>query len=175
MMNANSAKGGDGSLRKLRRVIEIPAPPEEVFEWLDEPLKTGSHMQGGAMGVKLKLEILSRNHTGVGAAHRWYGRAMGLTVDYTTVVTHWVRNREKVYHTVGSPKIVIMSGFEMRWTLDPTERGTKVTIDFGYDPPRSWTGRFLNVLVGRRYDEWCLNMIVGDAQKPLGASPTAAA
>ena len=126
------------------------------------------------MGVKLELDILSENRAGVGAAHRWHGKAMGLTVDYTTVVTRWVHNREKAYHTVCNPRIVIMSGFEMRWTLDPTDRGTKVTIDFGYDPPRSWTGRFLGVLVGRRYGDWCLNMIVGDAQKALGPFPTAA-
>jgi len=175
-MGKDPVRGQEGmSLRTLRKIMVVRAPSEEAFDWLDEPRNTGSHMQGGGMGVKLKLEILSENRTGVGALHRWHGKAMGLKVDYTTVVADWVRHREKVYHTVCDPKMVIMSGFDMRWTLDPTDRGTRITIDFGYRPPRSWIGRFLSVLVGRRYGEWCLNMILADAKKALGAFPSAAA
>ncbi len=174
-MNSGPAMGEDTSIRRLRKVMEVRARPEEVFRWLDDPLNTGSHMRGGSMGVKLTMETLSKNRTGVGATHRWHGKAMAFTVDYTTVVTDWERNREKAYHTVGDPKMVIMSGFEMRWTLDPTDPGTRVTIELGYHPPRSWIGRFLSTIVGRRYGDWCLNMMLGDARKDLAAFPSTAA
>ncbi len=124
-------------------------------------------MQRGGMGGKLHLEILSVNHTGVGASHRWHGKVLGFKVDFTTVVTGWMKDREKAYHTVGNPRMVIMSDFEMRWTLDPTNGGTRITIDFGYRPPKSWPGRFVGRIFGQRYGEWCLNMVMADATATL--------
>jgi len=154
--------------RRLRKVVEVRADPESVFSYLDDVRNTGAHMQRGGMGGNLEFETLSENATGVGASHRWHGKVMGFRVDFTTLVTHWVKDREKAYHTVGEPRMVIMSEFEIRWALDPTELGTRISIDFGYQPPQPWVGRLIGTILGRRYGEWCLNMIMADATAALG-------
>lgn len=158
-------------VRKLRRVMLVPASPEEVFAFLDDTQKTGSHMQRGEMGVKLQLGTLSENSTGVGATHRWRGRAYGLRVDFTTVVEKWTKDREKRIHTIGTPKMVIMSGYDMHWALVPADGGTSIEIEFEYELPRSLFGRALSRLVGKRYGDWCLDMILGDAVRALERSP----
>lgn len=160
-------------VRKLSRVILVSASPEQVFAFLDDPRKVGAHMQGGGMGVKLRLETLSENFTGVGATHRWHGKAVGLKIDYTTVVEKWTMNKERASHTIGIPRMVIMSGFNMRWTLVPGNGGTRIEIDFEYSLPKSWVGRALGRLLGRRYGDWCLNMILADAVRALGGVPAA--
>lgn len=128
-------------VRKLSRVILVSASPERVFAFLDDPRKVGAHMQGGGMGVRLQFETLSENFTGVGATHRWHGKAVGMKIDYTTVVEKWTMNKERASHTIGTPKMVIMSGFKMRWNLVPANGGTRIDIDFEYTLPEVLGGK----------------------------------
>lgn len=155
----------------LRRDIEVPRPVDEVFGFLDNVRNMGAHMERGGMGVKLQVERLSEHDTGVGATYRWYGKAFGLNVDYTTVVRHWVPNHEKAYETMGRARMIIMSGFRMRWSLVPVVTGTKIAIDLEYGRPDTLVGRFLSRLLGKRYGDWCLNMIMADAVAALSHGP----
>jgi len=164
-------KGKERNLIGLHRVVEVPKPVDEVFAFLDDVRNMGAHMERGGMGVKLQHERLSENDTGVGATSRWHGRAFGLKVDYTTVVSRWVPNREKSYETIGRPRMIIMSGFRMHWTLEPAVTGTKIAIDLEYGRPDSLVGRFLSRLLGKRYGDWCLNMIMADTEAALRRGP----
>ncbi len=156
-----------GTPRRFHRVIEVPQPAEEVFRCLDDVRVAGAHMQKGDMGVKLRVEQLSANSEGEGATYRWLGKAFGLPIDYAVVVDRWIKDRERSSRTIGKARMIIMSGFRMHWTLEPTDTGTRITIDFEYDLPSSLMGRLLSRLLGKRYGDWCLEMIVGDAVDAL--------
>jgi len=72
--------------------IRINSTPEKIFAQMDDFSKTGMHMIESSMmmmGSKLKLEQLSINSTGVGAKYRWYGKMMGMTMDFSETVTKW--------------------------------------------------------------------------------------
>ncbi|MBI2125811.1 MAG: SRPBCC family protein [Thaumarchaeota archaeon] len=158
-------------MEHAQKVIEIRASPEEVFAFMDDIQNVGWHMEGQRsmplMGGKLDLERLSTNATGEGATYRWYGKILGMKVDFSEVVSKWVEGREKVWHTIGDPKIIIMSNYEMRLTLSPTDVGTKVIFEIDYDLPNTWYGKIIGNLLASRYAEWCLRRACEDAKNAL--------
>ena len=82
---------------------------------MDDFSKTGMHMTESSMmmmGSKLNLEKLSMNQTGVGSSYRWYGKMMGMTMDFSETVTKWEPPKLKEWETIGETKIIIMSGIE---------------------------------------------------------------
>ena len=107
-------------------MVEIKLPPDRVFAYLDDIRNTGWHMSQHSpmmFGSKLDLEILSADANGVGATYRWRGKVLGIPVDFTEVVSRWAVNKEKVWHTIGNPKLIILSSYEMRFVLTPQKGG----------------------------------------------------
>ncbi|MBI2184028.1 MAG: SRPBCC family protein [Thaumarchaeota archaeon] len=161
-----------------QKVIEIRAGPTEVFAHMDDIRNVGWHMEGKRsmpmMGGKLRLERLSESPTGVGATYRWYGSVMGMKVDFTEVVTKYVGNREKIWRTIGDPKIIIMSSYEMRLKLNLTDSGTQVVFEIDYELPHTWYGKIFGKLLAGWYAEWCLRRACEDTKQILesaGAKP----
>jgi hypothetical protein len=72
-------------MKSVSKSITIQAASEKVFAQMDDFSKTGMHMSESSMmmmGNKLKLEQLSPNSSGLGAKYRWYGKMMGMTIDF---------------------------------------------------------------------------------------------
>jgi hypothetical protein len=94
----------------VSETVEIRAPAEAVFAHVDDIRNLGWHMTGRSsmamMGSRLRLEILSDQATGLGATYRYWGTMMGLTIDFSESVTKYVPRREKVWHTIGEPRLV---------------------------------------------------------------------
>jgi len=89
------------------------------------------------MGSKLKLEQLSINPSGVGASYRWYGKIMGMTIDFSETVTKWVQKKFKEWETVGEAKIIIMSWYRMWYEISSDENGTTAKMSISYLPPKN--------------------------------------
>ncbi len=140
--------------------IFIHSSPEKVFAQMDDFSKTGMHMSESSMmmmGSKLKLEQLSTNSTGIGASFRWYGKMLGMTMDFSETVTNWVQNKLKEWETVGDAKIIIMSWYRMWFEIKPSENGTLAKISIGYLPPKEWYYKILSFFFATWYCNWCLN------------------
>jgi uncharacterized membrane protein len=154
-----------------QKVIEIRASPERVFAHMDDIANVGWHMEGKRtmpmMGGKLHHELVSSNATGVGATYRWYGKVMGMTIDFKETVTKWVENKQKIWSTLEDAKIIIMSNYEMRLNLTPTENGTKVNFEIYYELPNSILGQLLGRLLAQSYARWCLTRACEDAKETL--------
>lgn len=163
----------------MQKVIEIRASPERVFAHMDNIRNVGWHMEGRRsmpmMGGKLHLELLSKNPTGIGATYRWYGKVLGMTIDFKETVTKWMQNEEKVWSTIGDPKLIIMSAYEMRLTLTPMEEWTRVNFEIKYELPKSFLGKLLGKLLAKWYAEWCLRSACEDTKLTLedGNAPKA--
>ena len=154
-----------------QRVIEIKASPQKVFAHMDDIRNVGWHMEGKRtmpmMGGKLHHELVSSHSTGVGATYHWYGKVMKMTIDFKETVTKWVENKQKVWSTLEDAKIIIMSSYEMRLNLTPTENGTKVNFEIYYELPSSIFGKLLGRLLAQWYAEWCLRRACEDAKETL--------
>src|SRR4030042_1015547 len=96
------------------------------------------------MGNKLELSILD-GREGVRAIYAWKGEVLWMPIDIKETVTRWVENREKSWRTTGEQKIIILDGYEMRFSLSPGEGGTKLSFEIEYTLPRNP----LNWVLGR--------------------------
>ena len=85
------------------------------------------------MGSTLELDIVTPAVTGVGATYRYSGRMMGLTIDFSETVTQYKLGRRKVWHTIGTPRLLIIAGYEMAVLVEPIlVESARLTI--GIDP-----------------------------------------
>jgi hypothetical protein len=151
---------------------EIRAPAEDVFAYVDDIRNVGWHMTERSsmamMGSRLKLEILSEQPTGLGATYRYSGKMMGLSLGFSESVTRYIPNREKVWRTIGEPRLLIMSSYEKRLAVEPlSAASSRLTISIAYELPRSAFWRILGRLLAGPYSRWCLRQMVGDAKRAL--------
>ena len=150
--------------------ILIHSTPEKAFAQMDNFSKTGMHMSESSMmmmGSKLKLAQLSTNATGVGASYRWYGKLIGMTMDFSQTVTKWQPPKLKEWETIGVAKIIIMSWYRMWFEITPTEKGTSAKLSISYLPPNQWYFKILSFLFVKWYCNWCLNSMLNDTKKEL--------
>ena len=156
--------------------IFIRSTPEKVFAQMDDFSKTGMHMTESSMmmmGSKLKLEQLSTNATGVGASYHWYGKMMGMTMDFKERVTKWQSPLLKEWETFGDAKMIIMSWYRMWFEITPAENVTIVKLSISYLPPKEWYYKILSFLFARWYCNWCLNNMLNDTKRDLEKMITA--
>ncbi len=142
--------------------------PEQVFQFLDDLSVTGMHMTKSSMammGSKLNLEFLTENKTGLGTKFRWSGKMMWLKMDFTVVVTKWVKGKEKVWETIGKSKMIIYSWYRMNLMLIPTNGRTSAEISITYEKPKEWYFKILSFLLANLYCNWCLKNMLRDCKK----------
>ncbi len=150
--------------------ILIHSTAAKVFAQMDDFSKTGMHMSESSMmmmGSKLKLAQLSTNAMGVGASYRWYGKMVGMTMDFSETVTKWQSPVLKEWETVGEAKIIIMSWYRMWFEITPVENGTMAKLSISYLPPPKWHYKILSFLFTKWYCNWCLNNMLNDTKKNL--------
>lgn len=163
-------------MRTVGETVKIQAPAEEVFAHIDDIRNVGWHMTEQSsmamMGSKLKVGVLSREPTGLGATYRYSGKILGLTLDFSESVTKYVPNREKVWHTIGEPRLLIMSSYEMRLAVEPLQPpSSRLTVSIAYELPRSGFWRFMGTLLAGWYSRWCLRRMCQDTKRALEARP----
>ena len=149
----------------MRRSATIEAPDGRVFAYVDDIRNLARHMseQGSMpmMGSKLRLEILTDQSTGLGATYSYTGRVLGLAIDVSEAVVRYVPGREKIWRTIGTPRLIIIGSYEMAVLVEPVGENTaKLTITMDYELPRPLVGRVLGYLLARRYAAWCLDSMI---------------
>jgi len=153
----------------VSKTVQVNASPEVVFSHLDDIRNVGQHMSERSMalmGNKLELSILD-GREGVGAIYAWKGEVLWMPIDIKETVTRWVENREKSWRTTGEQKIIILDGYEMRFSLSPWEGGTKLSFEIEYTLPRNPLNWVLGRLLASWYCRWCLNNVVDGAKEYL--------
>lgn len=119
------------------------------------------------MGSKLVLEQLSLNSTGIAAKYHWYGKIMGMTMDFNQIATKWQPPSLKEWETVGEAKIILMSWYRMRFEITPSEKAAIAKLSISYLPPKEWYYKILSSLFAHWYCNWCLNNMLNDSKTNL--------
>ena len=161
----------------VRETVEIRAPAEAVFAHVDDIRNLGWHMTSRSsmamMGSRLRLDVLSDQPTGLAATYRYSGSVMGLSIDFSESVTKYVPPREKVWRTIGAPRLVIIASYEMRVAVDPlSPASSRLTISIVYELPRSGFWRIVGLVLARSYSRWCLLRMCRDTKRVLEATST---
>ena len=137
---------------------------------MDNLGNTGMHMTESSammMGSKLDLKQLSENATGLNSKLRWFGKMMGFRMDFTVVVTKWIKDKEKIWETVGEAKMIILKWYQMRLVISPDGQNTKAELSIAYTKPDNIFFRFIAFILASWYANWCLNNMLNDSKKNL--------
>jgi hypothetical protein len=156
---------------KLKSII-INSTPENVFACMDNLGNTGMHMTESSMmmmGSKLELKQLSENATGLNSRSRWSGKIMGFKMDFTVAVTKWIKDKEKVWETVGETKMIILKWYRMHLIITPQGVNTRVELSIVYTKPDNIFFRFIAFFLAPWYANWCLSNMLNDSKKNLEA------
>jgi len=140
---------------------------------MDDIGNTGMHMQESSammMGRQLKLESLSENRTGLNSKFRWFGEMLGFTMDFTVKVTKWIKDKEKIWETVGVSKMIILSWYQMHLVLSPYGQNTKVELSITYTKPLNFFFGIIALFLAPWYADWCLKNMLNDSKKNIESS-----
>jgi len=86
---------------------------------------------------------------------------MGMMIDFSETVTKHVPGREKVWRTIGKPKLLIITGYEIRILVEPVSpTSSRLTISIDYELPRAGIWRALGWAMAGAYSRWCLTSMV---------------
>lgn len=157
-------------MKTITKTEIYKASPEKVFKCIDDLGVTGMHMtQSSAMmmGSKLKLEFLTENHSGLSSRYRWTGKMMGMRMDFTVEVTKWIPGEEKIWETIGTPKLIIYSWYRMRLLIKPKAEGAQAELSISYERPKRFFNKLLSFVFADWYCRWCLKKMLNDAEKNL--------
>ena len=125
------------------------------------------------MGNKLELIQISENATGLNSKFRWFGKMMGFTMDFTVVVTKWIKDKEKVWETIGKAKMIILGWYQMHLVISSASGGqnTKAALSIAYTKPKNIFFKFIAFFLAPLYANWCLKNMLQDSKKTLEATP----
>lgn len=120
------------------------------------------------IGSKLNLEFLTKNHTGFGSKYRWTGTMMGLLIDVAMEVTKWVPGVEKIWETIGEPKLIIYSWYRIQLIITDIPEGiSQAELSITYKKPSRFFYKILSFFVADWYCKWCLKKMLADAKNNL--------
>ena len=157
-------------MKTFKKNILIHSSPENVFTYMDNIGNMGMHMTKSSMpmmGSKLVLKQLSKNATGLNSKFRWTGKMMGITMDFTVVVSKWIKDKEKVWETIGEAKMIILGWYQMRLVILPERENTKAELSIAYTNPKNIFFKIIAFFLAPFYANWCLNNMLQDSKKTL--------
>lgn len=154
-------------IKTYSQSLLIHGDSHQVFQFMDDLAKTGMHMTKRSMmmmGSKLTLEDITQSGTGIGSTFHWYGKMMGMKIDFTETITEWKVDQSKKWDTIGDAKLIIFSWYQMGFDLKPFGKDTEATLWIKYKTPKGWFDLLLSVLFAKWYCRWCINNMLQDTK-----------
>jgi uncharacterized membrane protein len=145
---------------KVMKSIEIEAPPEKVFAFINDMEKTNEINKGSAEG-----EYTSKGPIGVGTTMHYVGKAGGSQSEWDMEITEFVKDKKVAMRTIGASKLKVNA---LR-TLEPTAKGTKLTTTMDYELPYSILGKIVDRLKVQKDIEKTMERTLMGMKKALEA------
>ena len=143
----------------------INAPPQTIFEFLDDPRKISSHMEKSSWmmaGSSMNVRLDERQGKELGSEIILDGSMMGIHLFVREFVTERKPPIKKVWETSGNQKLVILEQYRMGFSVTG-DGPANLTVFIDYSLPQSGPGKLLGKLLGRTYAKWCTKRMAKDA------------
>jgi hypothetical protein len=127
---------------KLSGNIEIGVAPEKVFAFITSD-KLNDAIKDFGEG-----KWTTAGPVGVGSTLHYVGAGRNKGAAWDNKITEFVENKKMTMHSVGTSKRALDS--IQTWALEPTTKGTKLTLSVDYDMPYSVLGKLADELVFSR-------------------------
>jgi hypothetical protein len=144
----------------------VKAPPELLFDHLDDVHRLSGHMSRSSammLGSRMNIELDAAAGRAVGSKIRLAGRVLGIPLLLEEVVTEQVPPKRKVWQTIGTPQLLVLSHYTMGYEIAPEGAASRLRVFIDYGLPAGGMSRWLGRLLGRVYARWCTRQMVKDA------------
>ena len=142
---------------------DIAATDASVFAFIDDHAQFSSHMSESSWmmgGSQMSTRIDEGKGQAVGSHIVMSGRVLGLHLELDEVVTVHRPPTEKVWETVGKPRLLVIGQYRMRVTVQPTTNGSHLTVAIDYGLPDGVFTYWLGRLFGAMYAKWCVKQML---------------
>jgi Polyketide cyclase / dehydrase and lipid transport len=150
-------------------LLEVDAA--RLFAHLDDHRRLTSHMEKPSLmtaGASMRIDTDEHQGQAVGSDIRMGGRMLGLQLSVEEAVTRRDPPREKVWETIGHPRLLVIGAYRMGFTIEPVGAGSRLVVFIDYRLPTGGFGQILGRLLGSAYAAWCTRRMAGDALSTFG-------
>lgn len=157
---------------------DLKATPSELFAFLDDHQRFSSHMNESSWmmgGAKMTTRVDEGKGQAVGSHIFMSGRIFGLLLELDEVVTVHRPPADKVWQTVGRPKLLVIGHYQMGVRIQPSAIGAHLTVFIDYALPDGVVTYWLGRLFGRMYAKWCVNQMLDGVVKHFAQTQRVAA
>ena len=147
-------------MAKVTKSIEIEASPEKVFAFINDQEKMNELSKGFS-----EAKYTSKGPVGVGSTLHIVGKAGGSQAEWDMEITEFEKNKKVSMRSIGA------SGLKMQGshTLEPTAKGTRLTMTMEYELPGSILGKIIDKLKVSKDIEKSVEKQLMDVKKALEA------
>lgn len=149
-----------------------------LFAHLDDPRRLARHMERPSLmtaGASMRIETDEHLGQAVGSLIRMTGRVLGMHLSVAETVTRRNPPHEKVWETIGEPRLLVMGAYRMGFSISQLQQGSRLVVFIDYRLPASGISKWLGWLLGRAYAAWCTRRMADDAKTAFGTPSAAAA
>jgi hypothetical protein len=150
------------ALRHRESAVLIDAPPHEVFAFVDDHTRFSSHMSKSSWmmgGGRMSIDVDAAKGQAAGSHIRLSGTVFGIRLSLDEVVTRRRPPTDKVWETVGAPKLLVIGSYTMGVQITPENGASRLRVFIDYDLPTGWS-YWLGFLFGGLYAKWCVHQML---------------
>ena len=166
------------ALRHREFAALIDASPHEVFAFVDDHARFSSHMSKSSWmmgGGRMSIDLDAPKGQAVGSHIRLSGIVFGIRLSLDEVVTRRRPPTDKVWETVGAPRLMVIGSYTMGIQVTPESDGSRLRVFIDYNLPTGWATHWLGFLFGGLYARWCVQQMITGASKHFNRQGAAAA
>ena len=150
------------------RTARAEAPVDRVFAYLDDPKALSAHMGKSSMmmlGSRMTMDVDAGGGRAIGSRIRMRGRMLGIALSLEEAIIERRVPVRKVWETLGTPKLLVISHYRMGFELTPDGDASLVRVFIDYSLPTSGPSVWLGRRLGRLYPRWCTRRMADDAAR----------
>ncbi|MCA0270891.1 MAG: SRPBCC family protein [Proteobacteria bacterium] len=161
-----------GAIRHFVRSAPIRATPQEVFDYLDDPERIGTHMSGASLmmaGGSMRQYLDADRGRTVGSVIRMEGRMMGLSLHVEEAITERRPPARKLWETIGPQRMIVIGDYRLGFETEPIAEGTELRVFIDYSLPAGLIGHLLGPFLAPLYARWCVSRITDGTRNHFAA------
>jgi len=158
--------------------VDVSVPPAVLFAALDDHKRLASHMEKPSLltaGASMRIATDAQHGQAVGSVISMSGQVLGLTLALDEVVTDRQPPFKKTWETRGQPRLLVIGGYSMGFTITPRQGGSHLVVFIDYGLPDHGFAWLLGKLFGKAYAGWCTRRMAVDAVRVAASTHRAVA
>ena len=144
----------------------VAANADALFLHMDDHNRLASHMSQSSWvmaGSTMDIELDAAKGQAEGSHIRLSGRVLGIPIFVEEVVTEHQSPFNKVWETIGVPKLLVIGDYKMGFEITPQGTSSLLHVFINYNLPEPLLMRLLGHVLGGFYARWCTESMAKDA------------